>query len=69
MENPPGAPSTAVLEPSRFNTAVTTVLVVDDEPIVRQRGIEVETLPTAEAVRRFHELDPAAIAAALYITC
>jgi DNA-binding response OmpR family regulator len=36
MQNPPGARLTAVQEPTRFNTTVTTVLVVDDEPIVRE---------------------------------
>jgi hypothetical protein len=33
------------------------------------RGIEVEILPTAEAVRRFGELDAATTAAALHLTC
>jgi len=37
--------------------------------LLRQRGIEVEALPTDEAVRRFQELDPAATAAALHLTC
>jgi hypothetical protein len=34
-----------------------------------ERGIEVEALPTDEAVRRFEELDPARTAAALHLTC
>jgi hypothetical protein len=37
--------------------------------LLRQRGIEVEARPTDEAVRRFQELDPAATAAALHLTC
>ena len=37
--------------------------------LLRQRGIEVEALPTDEAVRRFQELDPSATAAALHLTC
>ena len=37
--------------------------------LLRQRGIDVEALPTEEAVRRFQELDPAATAAALHLTC
>jgi hypothetical protein len=37
--------------------------------LLRQRGIQVESLPTDEAVRRFQELDPAAAAAALHLTC
>jgi hypothetical protein len=37
--------------------------------LLRQRGIEVETLPTEEAVRRYSELNPAATAAALHLTC
>jgi hypothetical protein len=36
---------------------------------LRERGIEVETLPTAEAVRRYSELDPRRTAAALHLTC
>ena len=36
---------------------------------LRRRGIEVEVLPTAEAVRRFVECDPARTAAALHLTC
>jgi hypothetical protein len=36
---------------------------------LRQRGIEVEALPTGEAVRRFGELDPRGTAAALHLTC
>jgi hypothetical protein len=37
--------------------------------LLRQRGVDVEALPTNEAVRRFQELDPAATAAALHLTC
>jgi hypothetical protein len=37
--------------------------------LLRRRGIEVEALPTEEAVRRFAELNPAATAAALHLTC
>lgn len=36
---------------------------------LRARGIEVEALPTAEAVRRYAELDPRRTAAALHLTC
>jgi hypothetical protein len=36
---------------------------------LRARGVEVEALPTAEAVRRYGELDPARTAAALHLTC
>jgi hypothetical protein len=36
---------------------------------LRQRGVEVEALPTGEAVRRFGELDPRRTAAALHLTC
>lgn len=36
---------------------------------LRERGVEVEVLPTEEAVRRFGELDPARTAAALHLTC
>jgi hypothetical protein len=36
---------------------------------LRLRGIEVEALPTAEAVRRYGELDPCRTAAALHLTC
>jgi hypothetical protein len=35
----------------------------------RQRGVEVEALPTEEAVRRYGELDPRRTAAALHLTC
>ncbi len=37
--------------------------------LLRDRGIEVECLPTERAVRRFAELDPARAAAALHLTC
>jgi hypothetical protein len=36
---------------------------------LRQRGIEVEVLPTDEAVRRYDALDPRRTAAALHLTC
>jgi hypothetical protein len=36
---------------------------------LQQRGVTVEALPTAQAVRRFSELDPARTAAALHLTC
>jgi hypothetical protein len=36
---------------------------------LRERGIEVEALPTGEAVRRYDALDPARTAAALHLTC
>jgi len=36
---------------------------------LRQRGIEVEALPTGDAVRRYGELDPRRAAAALHLTC
>ena len=36
---------------------------------LRERGIEVEALRTAEAVRRYGELDPRRTAAALHLTC
>jgi hypothetical protein len=36
---------------------------------LRERGVEVECLPTDRAVVRFGELDPARTAAALHLTC
>jgi hypothetical protein len=36
---------------------------------LRGRGIEVEVLPTGEAVRRYESLDAAETAAALHLTC
>jgi hypothetical protein len=36
---------------------------------LRARGVEVEVLPTAEAIRRYPELDPQKTAAALHLTC
>ena len=36
---------------------------------LEERGIAVEILATDEAVRRYSELDPAAVAAALHLTC
>ncbi len=36
---------------------------------LRELGIEVEAMPTAEAVRRYGELDAERTAAALHLTC
>lgn len=36
---------------------------------LRQRGLTVEAMPTAQAVRRYAELDPSRTAAALHLTC
>ncbi len=36
---------------------------------LKERGVTVEVLETDEAVRRFGELNPAATAAALHLTC
>jgi hypothetical protein len=36
---------------------------------LRSRGVEVEVLPTADAVERYGELDPQRTAAALHLTC
>jgi hypothetical protein len=36
---------------------------------LRARGIEVDALPTGDAVRLFGELEPAQTAAALHLTC
>jgi hypothetical protein len=36
---------------------------------LRARGVEVEVLPTADAVRRYTGLDPRKTAAALHLTC
>jgi hypothetical protein len=36
---------------------------------LRERGVEVEALPTGEAVRRYGELDPRGTAAGLHVTC
>jgi hypothetical protein len=36
---------------------------------LRARGVEVEAMPTADAVRRYGELDPDRTAAALHLTC
>jgi hypothetical protein len=43
----------------------------DDEALERLRelGVEVEALPTGDAVRRYGELDPRRTAAALHLTC
>ena len=36
---------------------------------LRERGIQVEVMPTGKAVARYGELDPARTAAALHLTC
>jgi hypothetical protein len=36
---------------------------------LRARGVEVEVVPTAEAVRRYAQLDPQKTAAVLHLTC
>jgi hypothetical protein len=36
---------------------------------LRARGVDVEVLPTAEAVRPYAQLDPRKTAAALHLTC
>jgi len=36
---------------------------------LRARGVDVEAMPTSEAVKRYGELDPARTAAALHLTC
>jgi hypothetical protein len=36
---------------------------------LRARGVEVEVLPTGEAVERYAEFDPRKTAAALHLTC
>src|SRR5437899_2608391 len=36
---------------------------------LEERGVQVEVLPTAEAVDRYEELNPAETAAALHLTC
>jgi hypothetical protein len=36
---------------------------------LRSRGVDVEVLPTAEAVERYGRLDPRKTAAALHLTC
>jgi hypothetical protein len=36
---------------------------------LRRAGVEVEALPTTDAVRRYGELDPGRTAAALHLTC
>jgi hypothetical protein len=36
---------------------------------LRARGIDVEVLPTADAVKRYAQLDPRETAAALHLTC
>jgi len=37
--------------------------------VLRSRGIDVEALPTPDAVRRYEELGPERTAAALHLTC
>jgi hypothetical protein len=36
---------------------------------LRERAVEVETLPTPDAIERFGRLDPSRTAAALHLTC
>jgi len=36
---------------------------------LRAQGVEVEAMPTADAVQRYGELDPERTAAALHLTC
>jgi hypothetical protein len=36
---------------------------------LRERDVEVESLPTPDAIERFGELDPSRTAAALHLTC
>jgi hypothetical protein len=36
---------------------------------LRERAVEVESLPTPDAIERFGELDPSRTAAALHLTC
>jgi hypothetical protein len=36
---------------------------------LRARGVDVEAMPTADAVRRYGQLDPDHTAAALHLTC
>ena len=36
---------------------------------LRERDVEVEVLPTPDAIERFGELDPSRTAAALHLTC
>ena len=36
---------------------------------LRARGVDVEVLPTGEAVERYRQLDPRKTAAALHLTC
>jgi hypothetical protein len=36
---------------------------------LRERGVEIEVLPTDDAVRRYGTMNPAATAAALHLTC
>jgi hypothetical protein len=46
-------------------------LVPDPQAIeeLEGRGINIETLPTEDAVNRYRQLDPATAAAALHLTC
>jgi hypothetical protein len=41
----------------------------DTLDVLRRRGIEVDVVPTPDAVRLFAESDPATTAAALHLTC
>jgi hypothetical protein len=43
--------------------------LVADTSALGRGAIEVEALPTADAVRRYQELDPSRTAAALHLTC
>jgi hypothetical protein len=36
---------------------------------LERRGINIEILPTEDAVHRYRQLDPATAAAALHLTC
>lgn len=54
-----------------IGTGADARMVPDPDTIrgLQERGVRVEVLPTDQAVRRFGELDPAATAAALHLTC
>jgi hypothetical protein len=41
----------------------------DELERLRARGVDVEVIPTPEAVQRYAELDPRKTAAALHLTC
>jgi hypothetical protein len=59
--------------PSHLVVGTGTAGRVEPDPLVlealRDRGVEVECMPTDRAVKRFGELDPATTAAALHLTC